>query len=215
MKRFILEANNFLLKEIHSFYHTDYLGYRCEGNPDFLNVLKNTNDSYSKKSLENAVSQLDPIFKDIFDIAYTHNEFKFDWPLTICIVPRSKITYNKNQLLFRSAIIDFISEIVNDLNRAQYHQIFEDGSDYLTRTSNLYTTNAPSNNPNYLNFGEIPYVGITKATCKISEKIKGKSILLIDDVYTKNTNIVEDTIQSLLDAGAKSVLFYAVGKTLN
>jgi hypothetical protein len=61
--------------------------------------------------------------------------------------------------------------------------------------------------------GDMPYVGITKATCKISGDVRGKDILLIDDIYTKGVNIVEDAIQALLDNGPKSVIFYAVAKT--
>ena len=62
--------------------------------------------------------------------------------------------------------------------------------------------------------GELPYAGITKDTCNISAGIRGKDILLIDDIYTKGVNIDEDAIQALLDNGARRVYFYAVGKTL-
>ena len=59
----------------------------------------------------------------------------------------------------------------------------------------------------------MPYPGITKATCNISDKVAGKDILLIDDIYTLDVNIDEDAIQALYDMGAKSVRFYAVCKT--
>lgn len=60
----------------------------------------------------------------------------------------------------------------------------------------------------------MPYPGITKATCTISEEVRGKDILLIDDLYTEGVNIDEDAIQALLDNGAVSVIFYSLGKTL-
>jgi len=63
--------------------------------------------------------------------------------------------------------------------------------------------------------GDLPYPGITKKTCSISNEIKGKDILLIDDIYTKTVNVDEDAIQALLDNGAKSVYFYAVVKTIH
>jgi phosphoribosylpyrophosphate synthetase len=69
------------------------------------------------------------------------------------------------------------------------------------------------NRSGYGGDGDMPYVGITKATCKISSDVRGKDILLIDDIYTKGVNIDEDAIQALLDNGAKSVIFYAVAKT--
>ena len=47
-----------------------------------------------------------------------------------------------------------------------------------------------------------------------SNRANVKNILLIDDVYTKDVGIDEDAIQALFDHGAKSVIFYSVGKTL-
>ena len=64
------------------------------------------------------------------------------------------------------------------------------------------------------NDGDLPYVGITNATCNISDSVNGKDILLIDDIYTKTVNIDEDAIQALLNKGAKSVAFYAIGNTV-
>ena len=51
-------------------------------------------------------------------------------------------------------------------------------------------------------------------TCRISDEVIGKDILLIDDLYTKTVNIDEDVIQALLDSGAKSVFFFAIGRTV-
>ncbi len=59
----------------------------------------------------------------------------------------------------------------------------------------------------------MPYPGITRKTCTISPEVTEKDILLIDDIYTSNVYIDEDAIQALLDNGANSVKFYAVGKT--
>ena len=49
-------------------------------------------------------------------------------------------------------------------------------------------------------------------TCDISADAAGKNILLIDDIYTPGVNIDEDAINALLNAGAKTLAFYAVGK---
>lgn len=88
---------------------------------------------------------------------------------------------------------------------------FENGTSYIIRYVNTRTTHL--NKSGYGGDGDMPYVGITKATCKISSHVRGKDILLIDDIYTKGVNIDEDAIQALLDNGAKSVIFYAVAKT--
>lgn len=62
---------------------------------------------------------------------------------------------------------------------------------------------------------ELPYIGITKETCSISDDVIGQDILLVDDLYTKTVNIDEDCIQALLDKGARSVTFCSIGKTLS
>lgn len=57
--------------------------------------------------------------------------------------------------------------------------------------------------------------GITQKTCEIdAEAIKGKTVILVDDIYTKTVNIDEDAIEALYKAGAERVIFYAVGKTV-
>jgi len=123
--------------------------------------------------------------------------------LTVCVVPRAKAenTYEANQLLFKKVV----QYMINELN-------FKDGSNYIVRHTNTRTTHR--NRAGYGGDGEMPYPGITKKTCHISNKVNGKNILLIDDLYTKTINIDEDAIQALLDYGARSVIFYAVGKTV-
>ena len=87
------------------------------------------------------------------------------------------------------------------------------GGTYIIRSVNTRTTHLDKLGGG--GDGDTPYPGITKTTCTISDEIKGKDILLIDDVYTKDVGIDEDAIQALFDHGAKSVIFYSVGKTLN
>ena len=89
---------------------------------------------------------------------------------------------------------------------------FSDGTNYIIRHTDTRTTHMDKSG--YGGDGDLPYPGITKDTCNISSEIKGKDILLIDDLYTKTVNIDEDAIQALLDNGASSVVFYAIGKTL-
>jgi len=124
--------------------------------------------------------------------------------LTVCIVPRAKAenTYKENQLLFKKVVQYIISELK-----------FKDGSNYIVRHTNTRTTHR--DRAGYGGDGDRPYPGITKKTCRISKEVNGKNILLIDDLYTKTINIDEDAIQALLDYGAKSVIFYAVGKTVH
>ena len=82
---------------------------------------------------------------------------------------------------------------------------FVDGTHDIIRHTNTATTHMARSGHGGL--GEMPYVGITKETCSISDDVIGQDILLIDDLYTKTVNIDEDCIQALLDKGARSAIF--------
>ena len=166
------------------------------GNPDYICYLKNDNDNIMKRKLEEAKILLTDIL--VKDFALLHNLYDFNM---ICMVPRSKKEsyYSSEQQLIRKTV----SEVAQKLS-------ISDGTMCIVREKNTRTTHKKDDAD-----GSQPYVGITKDTCRISEDVKGKDILLVDDIYTETINIDEDAIQALLDKGAKSVMFYAVGKTIN
>jgi len=195
MNKFTINANEYLSNNVQGFYHTDYVRYRNPGNPDYLNDLKNTFNDYSIDKLNSAIKQLHNVLEN--DLVH------FDRNLTICIVPRSKAEniYAHNQLLFKKVIQAIIGELK-----------FQNGSDYIIRHTDTRTTHL--NRSGYGGDGDLPYPGITQKTCRISDDVRGKNILLIDDIYTNGVNIDEDVIQSLYDKGANSVIFYSVGKTI-
>jgi len=211
IKKFTIPKNTYLKENTQAFYNTKYTTQGEEGNPDYINDLKNTygkpdasdNKDWAikaQKKLDNAVKDLELVVKT--DLPKILNELKIK-ELVVCVVPRSKAesSYNENQLLFKSTIKSVVSELDN----------FQDSSSYITRTTDTKTTHLPEGTPNYNNNGKMPYVGITTETCTISDEVKDKNILLVDDVYTGGANIDEDAIQALLDKDAKSVTFYAVG----
>jgi len=215
MTPFTIEKNNYLTKNIQAFYHTDYIGYGKQGNPDYLNTFKNTFNSYSNETIQLAKKQLlIHLEKDIFDIAYKHQELNIGWPLTISIIPRAKSqnSYHVNQLQFYNIIKNCVTDAIKDLEQTQYHTILADGCDYIIRHTDTRTTHLDKSG--YGGMGLLPYPGISKDTCHFSKEISGKDILLIDDIYTKTVNIDEDMIQALLDNGAKNVIFYSIGKTV-
>lgn len=195
MNNFTIYNNDYLENDIQGYFSTDYTGHENLGNPDYLNDLKNTFDNYSKEKLENAIHELYDVLKN--DLS------KFERTLTICIVPRSKSeeTYSHSQLLFKKVI----QELIKTLS-------FQDGSNYIVRHTDTRTTHL--NRSGYGGDGDMPYLGITKDTCSISNDVSGKDILLIDDIYTDGVSIDEDAIQALFNNGASSVVFYAVGKTI-
>lgn len=198
LKRFTILSNDYLKKDTIAFYNTDYVKFGEPNNPDYINILKNQFNDNSSVKLREAQNMLtDCLSQDLPKL------FEIYGRLTICVVPRAKAlkVYNEDQRLFQTTIQQY----------AENHKdMFDDGTDYIIRHTNTKTTHLK----NMLNNeGSMPYVGITQQTCTISDKVKGRSILLIDDIYTKSVNIDEDAIQCLYNNGAEKVIFYSPGRT--
>ncbi len=203
MTPFTIEQNGFLKQNIQGFYHTHFGGVDLPNNPNFLYKLKNDpHHNWTTEHLKTAIAEFANILIDDLPKVQSHLGIS---SLTVCVVPRSKAdkNYSQNQLLFKATV----KHIVNKLGLI-------DGTDYITRHTNTKTTHLKKPIEGFNNDGDLPYIGITNATCNISDSVNGKDILLIDDIYTKTVNIDEDAIQTLLNKGAKSVAFYAIGNTV-
>lgn len=203
MNTFTIEPNQFLGTRIEAFYHCDYLRFGSDGNPDFINHLKNQFNSYGAGFLQAAATELTNVLKE--DLTEIKRRYA-DRNLTVCVIPRAKAegTYTHNQKLFRAVV----AATVKNLNIQGLH----DGSTFIVRQQDTITTHMHKSGNGGM--GRLPYPGITKETCTISDNVRGRDILLIDDIYTKTINIDEDAIQALLDKGARSVVFYSVSKTV-
>jgi predicted amidophosphoribosyltransferase len=203
MTPFTIAQNSFLKQNIQGFYHTHFGGVDLPNNPNFLYKLKNDpHHNWTTEHLKTAITEFANILIDDLPKVQSHLGIS---SLTVCVVPRSKAdkNYSQNQLLFKATV----KHIVNKLG-------LTDGTDYITRHTNTKTTHLKKPIEGFDNDGDLPYIGITNATCNISDSVNGKDILLIDDIYTKTVNIDEDAIQTLLNKGAKSVAFYAIGNTV-
>jgi hypothetical protein len=200
------QCGQFISQSIEAFYHSDYQGGNRECREmigtveNIITTLKNQFKEKTVNTLEQARNNLIAILKK--DLPQVLQKTGKD-NLTVCIIPRAKAltNYTHHQLVFKQAV----TIVAKELNG------FNDGTDYITRHTNTRTTHLDKSGLG--GDGDLPYPGITKATCTISDNVKGKDILLIDDLYTKTVNIDEDAIQALLDNGAKSVVFYSLGKT--
>ena len=204
MTPFTIQRNNYLSREIQGFYHTHFGGVDLPNNPNFLYKLKNDiHHNWTIDQLKTAMQEFANIL--MVDLPQIQTQLG-QQQLTICVVPRSKAdnTYRQNQLLLKATI----KHVVNKL-------AFIDGTEYIKRHTNTKTTHLKKPMEGFNNDGDLPYVGITNATCNISNDVNGKDILLIDDIYTKTVNIDEDAIQALLNKGANSVAFYAIGNTVS
>ena len=205
MEKFIIKKNHILSQDITAFYHTNFYGSKnFNENPNYLYKFKNDpHHNWSDSQLNFAVNQLKNVLRT--DFQNILKELVYN-TLTVCVIPRAKAdnSYRPNQLLFKSTVKSVINEINGLL----------DGTDYIIRHTNTKTTHLRKHIDGYKNDGKMPYKNITAQTCNISNNILGKNILLIDDIYTFSVNIDEDAIQTLVDKGANSVVFYAVGKTV-
>jgi predicted amidophosphoribosyltransferase len=200
------QCGKFISKSINAFYHSDYQSGNSERREtigtveNIITTLKNQFQNKSKDVLIQTGENLIEILKK--DLPHVLQKTRKN-NLVVCIIPRAKAltNYAQNQLVFRQAVTFAAKELKG----------FSDGTDYIIRHTNTRTTHLDRSG--HGGDGDLPYPGITKKTCTISDDVKGKDILLIDDLYTETVNIDEDAIQALLDNGANSVVFYSLGKT--
>lgn len=201
------QVGKFLTKKVQAYYHDDYYGGDQELRDtagtveNIITTLKNQFNNTSEDILIKAMANMLMILnKDLPQILWITGLEE----LVVCVIPRSKTenTYTYTQLLFKIVI----QVSVKKLNG------FIDDTNYIVRHTNTRTTHMDRSG--YGGEGNLPYPGITKDTCTISDKVRGKDVLLIDDLYTASVNIDEDAIQALFDNGARSVIFYSLGKTI-
>ena len=117
----------------------------------------------------------------------------------ITAIPNSKISTNNTNTFF---------EAVRQSSPYKYKKI-------LSRVIDTRTTH-PMKYGDMLGHDQkgIPVSpGYTAQSCSIDQySIRGKIVLLVDDMYTsypKGCFVSRDCVQTLLDRGAKSVIFYA------
>lgn len=204
LHNFLIEPNQYLRKRVQAFYNSDYIGgsgrWHTKGTiENIICTFKNDITPYTDSVLQNTSQELSQILINGLPEIFQYTKLN---ALTVCVVPRAKVNYKKNQLLFKSTVREVASQLGG----------FIDGTDFIIRHTDTRTTHR--DRAGYGGNGDLPYPGITKETCTISKEVKGKNILLIDDLYTKSINIDEDAIQALLDEGANEVFFYAIGRTV-
>lgn len=202
-KEYEIGRNDCLQRGIRAFFQVDYGHYGSPNNPRFINVLKNQNCEISDEWLQKAQMELKTLFyHDLLQIFYGNDEKSF----VVCVIPRAKREghYQCSQKIFRTSISEVVDKVRNDTGIS-----VENGTLYIIRHTDTPTTHLGELDSN----GRKTYKGITNDTCTIDTRVRGKSILLIDDIYTEHVNIDEDAIQSLYDNGAKEVMFYSVCRT--
>lgn len=208
---FKIQSNRYLKENCVGYYSMDFKSVSQGGELTFLHTLKNNKLDKKEADLIEAKNEArETITEFLFDYLYNYNFNN----IVVCRIPRSKSYFKESQLYFQQAIREAISAVNNYVNIN-----LVDGIDYIWRIKDVATTHL-ANSPlaqatlPKLCSGDKPYPGITKDTCSISDKVRGRTILLIDDIYTWGVGVVEDCIQALYDKGAEKVIFYAVGRTV-
>ena len=131
---------------------------------------------------------------------------------------------NDNVPINRLLILTFTNEAAKEMkdrirkkliNEKKMEQLsrseLRNGLGFINRHTSVKTTHIK--NDTGWNTGDLPYPGITKNTCNLSDEIKGKNIILIDDIYTKTVNVIEDCAQALINCGARDIIVYTVART--
>jgi len=186
---------------IVGYYHDEYYGMSSPNNRiRFVNVLKNDRLLSSPNDIARGEVMLATAIRaDLARITQAHG------CLTLVGVPRSKCeaSYPWAKMGLKRALRRAVSE----------NSQLADGLDYIIRQQDTLCTHRSY--WGYGGTGEGPRPGLIADTCFMSAEIAGKDILLVDDIYTPNCGIDEDAISAVLNAGARSVVFYAIGYTVS
>lgn len=185
---------------VAGYYHDKYYGMSSPDNRiRFVNVLKNDRRNVPPAAIrQNEKLLADAIHDDLVCITQMYGR------LTLCGVPRSKRenSYPWDKMGLKRALRQAAAE----------NPLLDDGMDFIVRHTDTRCTHR--DRWGYGGEGELPRPGLIEDTCHLSADIAGKDVLLVDDIYTPNCGIDEDAICAVLNAGARSVVFYAIGYTV-
>ena len=199
LNEFQISPNEYLKKPIRGFYHADYHGggfpYPAGSIENIICTLKNDINLHPASTLDDVKAALAKIlYKDILVI---YSKLNITSPLTVMVVPRAKKWnhYRSDQLFFNEAVLYAVYGLNCDYGLNYDYKLcgspldeYGDGTHSgITRHTNTKTTHRTRSG--HGGDGKLPYPGITKDTCDISPDVRGKNILLIDDLYTKTVNI--------------------------
>ena len=100
VKKFYIGENKYLEHKVLAFYNCDYVGYQKQGNPDFINHLKNMTNQYNELDLVEDFVQVSERFVKDMESVFDKADFKY---FTVCVMPRSKreSKYKQSQLIFK------------------------------------------------------------------------------------------------------------------
>ncbi len=212
MNKYILECNDYLSRRLYGRYSFSYDNSALSSNltpstqqrvTQAILILKNRYNKTDLLKLKRAKNYIKTIAKDAIQDIIRQQNLQTSDTVIVC-VPRSKANFTANQLLFRKGIWEAANEITGT----------ENGVNFIERVTNTKTTHLRNTkNGDMSGDGADPYPGITRDTCVMNGSVRGKIVILVDDIYTKNVNVDEDCCQFLLEQGARAVILYTICKT--
>ena len=183
------------------YYHDEYYGMSSPANRIlFVNVLKNDRLRSSPGEIVAGEMQLaHAVRADFARITQLHGA------RTLVGVPRSKreASYPWEKMGLKRALRRAVAE----------NPLLSDGLDFIVRHTDTLCTHRSY--WGHGGMGEGPRPGLIADTCTLSSGIRGRDVLLVDDIFTPGVGIDEDAICAVLNAGARSVVFYAIGYTVS
>ena len=207
-----LWPGSFLKRNSVCFYVLDYLRFDDPDNPQFILDLKNSFDNESPETLNAAKETARDILVRWAPEVMRRMNMR---ACTMVCIPRAKAfdTYTDTQM--------YLLKAVSEAAQALADRGVTDGAGAVRRVISTRTTHLPDRTERVTagggreaNTGDKPYPGITNRTCEIDAGlIRGRDILLVDDIYTGGVYIDEDCIQALYDAGAARVILFTLSCT--
>ena len=192
--------NVFLDRSVDLYSHDYYYGFRSTENTlRYINYLKNDCRDFDVVITQCEDKAASVLSADLSELVRIYG------PLTVCGIPRSKRedVYHSSMMGFKRALHKAVA----------MNQNLHNGIDYIVRHTNTLCTHR-----SYFGYGgdgESPRRGLMRDTCHISAAVAEKNIILVDDIYTPSVGIDEDGVQALFEAGARNVIMYTFGYTVN
>ncbi|MDE6087093.1 MAG: hypothetical protein K2G25_01750 [Oscillospiraceae bacterium] len=208
----MIEKNNFLRRDdITLCWRYNYIPFHASDNSvdnkisKYICTLKNT---YNKDSLNlhEAAKEIEKDINEGLGILLPMLAAESQ-PWVVVAAPRSKAEFYEKKHEKQLYLIKAISNAVSK------HRV-ENGAYFIKRDEDTKTTHLMNTKNGDMNTtGKAPYPGITRDTCSLHGDVRGKNVILIDDIYTHGVNVDEDCVQFLFDNGARKVVLYTLCKT--
>lgn len=209
---FRVDSNEYLSKQIDAYAHGLYIPYRSSYSGYLTRLILDLKGSPTC-DIDTVKTNAATIIQNDLDGIITNLKKYQNFRPTIVAMARSKpdCFWKEYELQFRPSIAMALSN--SKIVKGSKEKWMLDGINFIKRKKETQTTHL-GRSGRLRNNGSAPYPGITKDTCVLCGDVRGKYVILIDDIYTPGVCVDEDCIQYLYDNGARDVILYVLGLTI-